>query len=348
MLTNIIINSVSTVVIIIALVVLFFVQRYYINAHSEKIKTRTIFIVYFLYMVLLGFSIIGILYLWDYSILNYFETLGLDATNVLEQNVPKLIGTLIVIFVALIILKISRITLSRIGKKPSLNQRRKRTIAKITSSVIKYIIGIIGLLAVLSVWGFNVAPALAGLGILGLVIGLGAQKFINDLISGFFIIFEHHFDVGDWIEINGFMGEVTDIGLKTTKVKNFKGEVRIFNNGGIDPVSNFSQHPALALVDFAIAYKEEVKKAIEVLTNELPAFKDENENLLESPRVLGVTSLADSGVNLRVAVLTKSMTQWGVERALRQRIKEILDQHGIEIPFPQVTVHYPKDKTKTT
>ncbi len=336
-----------TILIIIVLFVIFMVQRYVINLRSEDVKARTIFVVYLTYLFLIAFAIVTILHLWDYNIANYFQDLGLDLSIVLEDSIPKLVGTLVVMFVALLILKVSKITMGRVGSKESPNQRRKRTIAKITLSVVKYIIVIIAFLATLSVWGVNVAPALAGLGIAGLVIGLGAQKFINDLISGFFIIFENHFNVGDWIEINGFMGEVTDIGLKTTKVKNFKGEVRIFNNGGIDPVSNFSQHPALAIVDFAIAYKEDVRKTIEVLTKDLPGFENDHPEVLETPRILGVTSLADSGVNMRAVIKTQSMTQWGIERALRQRIKEILDTHDIEIPFPQVTVHYPKDKKQS-
>ncbi|OYX17353.1 MAG: hypothetical protein B7Z16_10470, partial [Algoriphagus sp. 32-45-6] len=96
----------------------------------------------------------------------------------------------------MLILRISKITLKRIGQKEGPNQRRKKTVSRVIRSMIKYTVGIASILAVLSVWGVNVGPALAGLGILGLVIGLGAQKFINDLIAGFFIIFEHHFDVG--------------------------------------------------------------------------------------------------------------------------------------------------------
>jgi small conductance mechanosensitive channel len=192
-------------------------------------------------------------------------------------------------------------------------------------------------------WNVNVVPALAGLGVAGIVIGLGAQKFINDLISGFFIIFEHHFDVGDIIEVEGFKGEVIDIGLKTTKVRNWRGEVKIFSNGSIDIVSNFSMNPSIGIIDFGISYQEDAQRTIDLLKSELPKIKEFLPDIIEDPLVLGVVELADSSVNIRVIVKTITEKHYGVERAIRQRIKELLDQNQIEIPFPQVVVHQAKE-----
>ena len=335
-------QSLYTLATIVVLGLFFLLQRRFIEKQKDSIHPKYVIVAYLFMFIALGLSIIFILFLWGYDLTDYFWLLVDNMGALIEASVPKLIGSLITLFIALAIYKISKIGLYRIGKKDALSHRRKQTIAKITLSIIKYIIAIVSLLSILAIWGLNVAPAIAGLGIFGLVIGLGAQKFINDLISGFFIIFENHFNVGDWVEINGFMGEVTDIGLKTTKVKNFRGEVRIFNNGSIDPVSNFSTSNSLAIVDFGIAYKEDIAKTIEVLKQELPKLKEEYDVMLEAPRVLGVTDLASSSVNLRVVVLVVSMNQWAIERVLRQRIKEILNQHNIEIPFPQVVVHNSK------
>jgi small conductance mechanosensitive channel len=218
-------------------------------------------------------------------------------------------------------------------------KKRKRTIAKVTNSIIKYCVGILMILIVLSIWGVNVAPALAGLGILGLVIGLGAQRFINDLISGFFIVFEHHFDVGDKIEVQGFKGEVTSIGLKTTKIKNWKGEIKIVNNGEISTLINFSRNPSVAVVEFGIAYKENIQQTIDLLNFELPKLRLDFPMIIEDPKILGTIDLASSSVNLRAIAKTLNEEHYAVERAMRQRIKEILDEHGIEIPFPQVVIH---------
>jgi small conductance mechanosensitive channel len=335
-----------TVITIVVLLVVFLIHYYFIESKKDNIKPLFVVIMYSLLFFMLVASMYIILSVWGYDITTYLGDLFNQATFTLETSIPRIVGTLLTIFVGLIVLKIAKISLYRLTKSTEIEHRRKKTIAKVTLSIIKYTIVIISLLVILALWGINVAPALAGLGILGLVVGLGAQQFINDLISGFFIIFEHHFDVGDYVEIDGFMGEVTDIGLKTTQVKNFKGEVKIFNNGKIDPVSNFSKTESLAIVDFGIAYKEDIKKAIDVLNEHLPRLLEEQENMVEVPRILGVTNLSSSSVDIRVVCKTKSVTHWGVERAMRQRIKEILDANGIEIPFPQVVVHQPRSKTK--
>ncbi len=335
-------QSLYTFIVVLALLIVFFLHRHFIESNKDNIKTHFIVLVYGILMVILAAAIGSLLFIWGYDISDYLADLIDQITLNIEASIPRMIGSLVSLFVALALYKIVRITLYQLNRKDSPHHKRRQTISKVTLSIFKYIIAIISLLSILAIWGINVGPAIAGLGILGLVIGLGAQKFINDLISGFFIIFENHYNVGDWVDIGGFMGEVTDIGLKTTKVKNFRGEVRIFNNGSIDPVSNFSIANSLAIVDFGIAYKEDIEKAITMLTEELPAMQALHEEMLEAPRVLGVTHLDNSSVNLRVVVLVRSMTQWGIERALRKRIKELLNQHNIEIPFPQVVVHQPK------
>ncbi len=337
-------TTLITIVIVITVLIIYYILKTLLNKYYQSIKNRTVVFIFALFFIIIIGAANSILFLWGYDPVDYFRSIGVDATTFLEEHVPRLIATAIITFVSLLILKIVTISLKRVGRGPSPNQRRKQTIAKISMSISKYIVGIITILIVLSVWGLNVGPALAGLGIMGIVIGLGAQKFINDLISGFFILFEHHFDVGDWVDINGFMGEVIDIGLKTTKVRNFKGEIRIFNNGSIDPVSNFSISTALAVVDFDIAYEEDIEETTKILTDNLPVAKEEISALLETPRVLGVVNLAESGVTLRVVAMTQSMTQWQSERDLRRIIKRILNQNGIEIPFPQVTVHQAKPK----
>ncbi len=331
--------TIITIAIVLGVIIVLVLHRYYIELRKEKIKNHTIVFIYTVLFAMLAGAIVSILMIWGYDVTDFLTNILDQTIVVLENSVSKLVGSLIVIFVSMAVYKVGRVSLYKFGRRAGANQRRKITISKISLSILKYLLVIIGLLVILSVWGVNVGPALAGLGIMGIVIGFGAQKFINDLISGFFIVFEHHFDVGDWVEVSGFMGEVIDIGLKTTKIKNFKGEIKIFNNGSIDPVSNFSRTNSLAIVEFGIAYKEDIAKTIEILTKELPLMRQDFENMIEDPRIMGVSDLASSSVNIRAACLVKSMTQWAIERAMRQRIKEILVKHNIEIPFPQVVVH---------
>lgn len=331
----------AAVVLLIGMILIY--ERRLINTHEERLNKSVIIAVYLLSLVLIVASLFAIMWFWDVDILALINTYWTSITTSIEASFSKAIATIAIIFFSLFLIKISKMALKKIGQKESPNQRRKRTISKIITSIIKYTIGIISILGVLAVWGVNVLPALAGLGILGLVIGFGAQKFINDLISGFFIVFEHHYDVGDVIDVQGFKGEVIDIGLKTTKIRNYKGEVKIVANGEISTLVNFSKSYSLALIDFGIAYSENIQKTLDLLNVELPKMVDELPELMEAPTVLGVMALADSSVNIRVMAKTDNEKHYGVERKIRQRIKEILDANDIEIPFPQVVVHQPKE-----
>jgi len=335
---SVILNTVYTALIVFALLFIFFYERKLLR-REESLKKITIILIFIISFILLIAGIAGIMYIWNYDFSDYFNNIGSNIVTFIEESVTRIISTLLVIFISLSVMKISKTTLNRVGLKESPMKKRKRTIAKVTNSIIKYFVGILMILIVLSIWGVNVAPALAGLGILGLVIGLGAQRFINDLISGFFIVFEHHFDVGDKIEVQGFKGEVTSIGLKTTKIKNWKGEIKIVNNGEISTLINFSRNPSVAVVEFGIAYKENIQQTIDLLNTELPKLRLNFPMIIEDPKILGTIDLASSSVNLRAIAKTLNEEHYAVERAMRQRIKEILDEHGIEIPFPQVVVH---------
>ena len=276
-----------------------------------------------------------------------YETAAINTWNNIKggilEKVGAIIGSVITIFLAFFITKIVKMIIRRASLKEGPMKKRMSTILKIISSIVRYTVSIVAILVVLALWGVNVMPALAGLGILGIIIGMGTQSLIKDFISGFFIVFEHHFDVGDIVEINGWKGEVIDIGLKSTKVRNWKQDIKIFANGSIENAINYTLSPSIAIIDFGIAYKEDIQKTIDVLREQLPKFRENFPEIIEEPNVLGVIELADSSVNLRVIIKTETEKQYAVERAFRQRIKEILDENGIEIPFPQVVVHKPNE-----
>lgn len=331
-----------TAATILILLTFFFLENRIIKKREDSLKKGIIILSYVLSFIMLLASVGFILFIWEFDLASYMGDLWSNLIVILNDSIGKLISSAVVIFIALLILRISKITVKRIGQKPGPNQRRKRTVARVIRSVTKYTIGILSILIVLSIWGVNVAPALAGLGILGLVIGLGAQKFINDLIAGFFIIFEHHFDVGDKIEVKGFKGEVIDIGLKTTKIKNWKNEILILSNGEIASLINFSKDLSVASIDFGISYKEDMQKTIDLLNVELPKLRKLMPEIVEDPTVLGVINLNSSSVDMRVICKTLNEQHYGVERAIRKRIKEILDENNIEIPFPQMVIHQEK------
>jgi len=334
------VNIVVTIAISIVVITLFVLERIFIKKREETIKKWVLFLLFLASLVVFVGAALGIMLVWNLDISTFASQYWTDIVAFFTASVPALIGTAITLFVWFVILRIAKITLKRLGDKPGALQKRRKTISKVMYSIINYSIAIIGIIVILAIWGANVLPALAGLGILGLVIGLGAQKFIQDLIAGFFIIFEHHFDVGDVIEVAGFKGTVIDIGLKTTKLRNWRGDIKIFNNGEVNTLTNYSKNPSIAVVEFSIAYKEDINKAMDVLKAAFPLFRDQYKDvLLEDVNIVGVIALADRGVDLRVTVKTLNEQHYGIERALRKFIKETLDANEIEIPFPQVVVH---------
>lgn len=336
--TNNIWNAALTIAVIVFVVSLFILENKLMKRYENKWNKVVLLLMFIVSAIVLLAGIGFILFIWGYDFSHYFEDTSVIILEFVEKSLGMIIGSVIVIALSMFIIKIAKLGFKSVGKKQGPLQKRKRTIAKVSLSIVRYFVGILAILIILSIWGVNVLPALAGLGILGLVIGLGAQKFINDLIAGFFIIFEHHFDVGDKIEVGGFKGEVTDIGLKTTRIKNWKGEIKILANGQINELINFSKNPSIAEVNFSIPYEEDAQKVIDLLTKELKTFMPRFPQIIEDPQVLGVTNLNTSGIDLRVIAKTENETHYPVERAMRLFIKEVLVQNNIEIPFQQVVV----------
>ncbi|MBQ6323327.1 MAG: mechanosensitive ion channel [Bacilli bacterium] len=218
-------------------------------------------------------------------------------------------------------------------------KQRIDTLVGLIINLIKYLTVILVILAILSVYGINIKSILAGLGIGTAIIGLAFQDLAKDLIAGFSIITEGEYEIGDTIEIDGFMGEVVFIGLRTTRIRNFKGATKIIANHYMDNIINYSNNNSLAVVDVSIAYEcaeEKIEKAFENL------FKKLNGNVPFAKKDLelwGVNELADSAVVYRVVVETEPMKQFVVERYLRKEIKKEFDQENIKIPYQQIEVH---------
>ena len=334
-------NILLTLGIVVFIAAILFIEHIILKK-DDRIKGWVLFVIYFMTFLMILSSVLLLFHIWGFDIADYANTTLSDLSAILTESIGRIVSSLIILFVTFFILKFSKIGFKKIGQKEGPNQKRKKTVGKLLSSVTRYSLGIISIIIVLSIWGVNVGPALAGLGIAGLVIGLGAQKFINDLIAGFFIIFEQHYDIDDVIEVQGFKGVVTDIGLKTTRIRNWKGDVKIMANGDMTNITNFSKNTSLAIVDFGIAYESDIQKTFDLLEEHLPKFKEGKPEIVENPQNLGVVNLNSSSVDIRVIVKTLNEQHYGVERALRKFIKELLDKNGIEIPFPQVVVSQKK------
>ncbi|WP_216828147.1 mechanosensitive ion channel family protein [Alkalihalobacterium elongatum] len=211
---------------------------------------------------------------------------------------------------------------------------RVKTLEKLTMNAFSYVLIFIFITIIISIFGLDATGLIAGAGIIGLAIGFGAQGLVSDVVTGFFLLLERQVDVGDYITASGIDGIVEEVGLRTTLIRGFDGTLHFIPNRNISNVSNHSRGNMRALVDMSISYDDDIDKAVAVMQEVCDRIAAEDERIVEGPNVVGVHSLGDSDVVLRIVAKTANMEQWAVERILRKELKEALDANNIEIPFP--------------
>jgi small conductance mechanosensitive channel len=222
-------------------------------------------------------------------------------------------------------------------------EKRMTTITGLLSMLLTTVIMAIAVLIVLREIGLDITPILTGAGIAGLAVGFGAQNLVRDIITGFFMILENQVRVGDVAVINGKGGVVQEMRLRTVVLRSLDGTVHVIPNGVISELSNMTKDFSYAVLDVGVAYKEDTDHVVEVLKEvaaELRQDPDYASQLLDDLQVLGVDSLADSAVVIKVRIKTVPIQQWGVARELRRRIKKAFDAKGIEIPFPHMSLYF--------
>ncbi len=211
-------------------------------------------------------------------------------------------------------------------------KQRTETLRYIIRGVSRGILVVILALTVSSELGFDIAPILASAGIAGLAVGFGAQSLVKDVISGFFVLFEDQFSVGDVIKIGDLSGVVERMTLRVTVLRNLEGQVHVIPNGTIHTVTVLTKEWARAVVDVTVPYDQELAKVFEVLHRVGSRLaQDWPDRILEQPAILGVEKLDDTGVTIRQIVKTPAFKQADVMREWRRRIKEEFDRSGISL-----------------
>ena len=199
-------------------------------------------------------------------------------------------------------------------------------------------------LLVLGQLNIDLAPLIAGAGIGGLALGFGAQSVVKDFLSGLFMLIEDQYGVGDVIDIGPATGTVEEVSLRSTTLRDVHGTVWHIPNGEISRVGNYSQLWSRAVIDVEVAYDVDLRYAQGIIQRVADGLWEDPEwggdELMERPEVWGIQNLGASGIAIRLAVKTEPSMQWSVEREIRLRVKEALDEAGIEIPFPQQTVWF--------
>jgi small-conductance mechanosensitive channel len=221
-------------------------------------------------------------------------------------------------------------------------EKRGQTIAQLLRSVGSIVIVVIGILLTLNLF-INIGPLLAGAGILGLAVSFGAQSLVKDVISGFFILFENQFAIGDVIEAAGKEGVVERMNLRVVQLRDTNGNVHVLPNGQIAVVTNKTKGWSRGVVDVGVAYEADIDRAIAVLKSEalaLAADPDWAWRFDGEPEVIGVQALGDSSIEIRTLLRTQPGKQWEVMREFRRRVKLRFDKEGLEIPFPQRVIRH--------
>ena len=227
--------------------------------------------------------------------------------------------------------------------------KKGKAMVDLLCSLIKYVAVIIFVFFVLKTLGVDTNTILAGIGILGLVVGLGAQPLIADIIAGLFIVFEKVFDVGDIIVVDGFRGTVKEIGVRTTQLVDTGGNVKIINNADLKTIINMTNQLSLAVCDMSIEYGESLERVEAILKDRLPDIKAAIPDIKEGPFYKGVAELGDSAVVIRFVAKCEEGAKYQVERDLNRQFKLLFDKYNINIPFPQIVLNQPvnfKDATE--
>lgn len=259
-----------------------------------------------------------------------------------------LVGTAVrvavVIMVTAVLVKLGDSLINRIlvnapkFGRSHMDEARGKTLASILKSALRYAASTAAVLTVLQLVGIDINALLGGVAIVGLAVGFGAQSLVKDVITGFFIIYERQYEVGDYISAAGVSGVVEDVGLRTTRLRDWSGDVHVVPNGLIDKTTNSSEADSRALVQIPLAHDEDVRRAMAIMQGVCDEVAKESPVIVDGPRPLGIGSMDALGVVVTVWARTKPLEHWAVERELRLRIKEALDREGIKRPNPLLRV----------
>lgn len=213
------------------------------------------------------------------------------------------------------------------------DERKNKTMCTLTVNVFKYFVMLVCILMLLDEFGVDTKTLIASLGVVGVVAGLAMQDTLKDFVSGIFILTDNQYKVGDTVTIDNFMGEVVSLGMKTTKIRAYTGEVKMISNRTITSVVNHSIDYSLALVDFKIGYEHDIQNVSEILVELCEAMTNEIDKLNGPVELWGVTSLSN-GVEFKIVAKTIPMEHYAIERKIRAIVKTELENKGIELLYP--------------
>ena len=256
----------------------------------------------------------------------------------MTRGFPAIIRTAQIVVIVIIV----NILLSLLAKI-SFEAKKTITIYYLLLNLVKWVIAIAAVFVIMAAWGADTTLMLASAGVLTLIIGLGSQALVQDILAGIFIVFEGDFQVGDIVIIDGWRGEVKCIGIRTTKLVDAGGNIKIMNNADIRSIVNQTQELSVAKCYVSIGYEARIENVEAVIADNIDKLKEKIPAIVEGPFYKGVTELAESSVNLLFVAKCKEADIYQVQRDMNREIKIMFDDNDINIPFNQLVVHMGED-----
>ena len=285
-----------------------------------------------------------------YAVVATLVILQIDFISQFAAYGPRVAQVIGIFFLARVLVAIADYIVQRMAlgedELESHTLRKRRTIVPVLETLLRIVIFFAAFVLMLKALQINPTPILAGAGILGLAVGLGAQTLINDFVSGFFILSDNLFLVGDYIETGDAKGIVEGIEIRTTRIRNEDGQLHILRNGQIGAIANFSNKYALAVVEVGVAYDSDLEKVYGVLHEIGERFEKQNEYVVQPTRVDGMEDFGESQLLIRTITRVKPGHHREAARDLRKMIKEEFDRTGIEIPFTRRVLIFDKDRNE--
>ena len=259
---------------------------------------------------------------------------------IFKDHIPTIIRSLIYIVIIYSICKLIRLIFKAQMKK----NHRSKTIFTLLDGFTKYACAIIIILLILKSFGVDTTALVASVGVLTLIVGLGAQSLIADIIAGIFIIFENEYNAGEIISVDGFRGTVLEIGIRSTKVIDAAGNIKIINNSNIGDIVNLSRELSLAVVDLDFPYDVPVDLVENILKNNFKLMKENIKGIIDGPFYKGICNYKDSNVTLKIVAQCKEEDRFQVERDLMREYRRILLENNIDMSYQQVVINYAEAK----
>ncbi len=274
--------------------------------------------------------------------------------NWLTLNQGTLIGILSIVLVAILITHFGERIINRAvartiraasHKSVSEELKREKTVSHIVSRTLKIVVWPFAIISIVAQLGLDVAPLIAGAGIIGIALGFGAQSLVKDMIAGLFIIAENQYAVGDVVDLGDASGMVEDITLRKTVLRDLDGIVHHIPNGSVTVASNYSSQFSGINIDVGVGYGSDMEQVISTVNKVGISMLEDKEwaaRIIEQPEFLRVDDFGPNAILIKITGTVQPLTQWEVAGEFRKRLKLAFDKAGIEIPLPQTVIHQAK------